>query len=379
MAPLYQQITQYILDEIRSGRLVSGDRVPSEKELAEKFNVSRITSKKALETLVQVNVVERARGRGSFVSRDLPDLSHLGMQSAERTQVTTIPHDQRMIGIMIPDFADAYGVSLLRAVESRCAEHQHFLITKITHGKRDQEEQAIQALVELGVEGIIVFPVHGEYYNATLLRLVLGNFPTVIVDRYLKGILAQSVYTDNERAGLELTRYLLDQGHEQIAFISTPPENTSTIEDRLRGFTQAYAERQQPVKPGSTLLTLFSTLPGSFSAKNVETDRNTIREFILAHPEITAFVACEYNIALIVRQAILSLGKRIPEDYAIACFDHPNNEFGEILFTHIQQNETLMGETAVDLLIDQIAGKQGPTHQIIDFQLMEGASTPKRR
>ena len=61
---LYQQLYDYVLDEIRTGRLSTGDRVPSEMELAQLFGVSRITSKKALQTLHRDGVVERKVGKG---------------------------------------------------------------------------------------------------------------------------------------------------------------------------------------------------------------------------------------------------------------------------------------------------------------------------
>jgi DNA-binding transcriptional MocR family regulator len=53
-----------VLDEIGAGRLSMGDRVPFEMELAHLFGVSRITSKKALQTLNRDGVVERIIGKG---------------------------------------------------------------------------------------------------------------------------------------------------------------------------------------------------------------------------------------------------------------------------------------------------------------------------
>ncbi|WP_420489382.1 GntR family transcriptional regulator, partial [Neobacillus niacini] len=52
------------MDQIKQGHLMEGDRVPSEMELVEKFDVSRITSKKALDLLAQNNIIERIRGKG---------------------------------------------------------------------------------------------------------------------------------------------------------------------------------------------------------------------------------------------------------------------------------------------------------------------------
>lgn len=52
-----------------------------------------------------------------------------------------------------------------------------------THDKREDEEAAIRSFVRLGVNGIIVFPGHGEVYNSESLRLVLDGFSIVFVDR----------------------------------------------------------------------------------------------------------------------------------------------------------------------------------------------------
>ena len=49
--PLYEQIYNDIIEGIENGTYKKGDRLPSEKELSEKYCVSRITSKKALELL----------------------------------------------------------------------------------------------------------------------------------------------------------------------------------------------------------------------------------------------------------------------------------------------------------------------------------------
>ena len=69
--PLYEQIYKNILTNIETGQLKPGDRVPSEKELSTQYNVSRITSKRALQILDQQGLIDRARGKGSFVSQNV--------------------------------------------------------------------------------------------------------------------------------------------------------------------------------------------------------------------------------------------------------------------------------------------------------------------
>ncbi|MEM9532902.1 MAG: GntR family transcriptional regulator [Pseudomonadota bacterium] len=66
--PLYHQLYTMLRDCIVGGVLKDGERMPSEKELAESFNVSRITARRALHDLATRNLVARHRGRGTFVS-----------------------------------------------------------------------------------------------------------------------------------------------------------------------------------------------------------------------------------------------------------------------------------------------------------------------
>jgi DNA-binding FadR family transcriptional regulator len=64
---LYQQIAQQIKERIISGELEEGDRLPTERELSDQFNVSRTAVREAVQALVQEGLVEVRPGRGTFV------------------------------------------------------------------------------------------------------------------------------------------------------------------------------------------------------------------------------------------------------------------------------------------------------------------------
>jgi GntR family transcriptional regulator len=66
-APLYYQLYSLIKNYILDGSLHHGDKLPSEQELAELFDVSRITAKRAVNELAAEHLVERARGKGTHV------------------------------------------------------------------------------------------------------------------------------------------------------------------------------------------------------------------------------------------------------------------------------------------------------------------------
>jgi GntR family transcriptional regulator, arabinose operon transcriptional repressor len=360
--PLYEQLYNYVAEAIHTGTLKLNDRVPSEKELAEQFNVSRITSKKALERLYQDGLIDRIRGKGSFVA-ETPLPQDAGKTGSRHNNQPA----SKLIGVIVPDYSDSYGLRLVHAIEEQSAKEGYHIVIKRSYGMQNREEDAIRSLARLEVSGLIIFPVHGDYYNQALLRLVLAGFPVVLVDRYLKGIPASTVYTDNASACQRLTQYLLEKGHQQIAFVSPPPENISTIEERIQGFHQALREHHLNSNPDYILTSLYSTLPTALNHERIARDKKTLQEFIESRFDITAIVACEYNIALLTYQVLQELGR----ECEVVCFDSPDSPLSPSQFTHIQQNEAKMGSIAVELLLQQHKGPTQPVNKIVDFKFIE--------
>jgi GntR family transcriptional repressor for pyruvate dehydrogenase complex len=67
-ARLYEQIVQQIEDSILQGSLKAGDQLPAERELAQKFGVSRTAVREAVKALREKGLVEAYSGRGTFVT-----------------------------------------------------------------------------------------------------------------------------------------------------------------------------------------------------------------------------------------------------------------------------------------------------------------------
>lgn len=69
---LYIQIMRLLVDEIGRGTWGIGDRIPSEGELAIKFNVSKITIRQALSNLSADGYLMKIQGKGTFVAGNRP-------------------------------------------------------------------------------------------------------------------------------------------------------------------------------------------------------------------------------------------------------------------------------------------------------------------
>lgn len=67
--PLYLQLARYLRGQIISGRFGHRDALPGERELAERFSVSRVTVRKALKELLDEGLLQQRQGAGTFVNR----------------------------------------------------------------------------------------------------------------------------------------------------------------------------------------------------------------------------------------------------------------------------------------------------------------------
>jgi len=232
----------------------------------------------------------------------------------------------------------------------------------------EEERKAISALGPAEAKGILLMPAHGEYYNEEILRQIIQHRPIVFVDRTMRGLSAPSVTTDNAAASELGMEYLLRLGHRNIAFYSGPIENTSTVEERRRGFIQAFANY------GITLDTAF------FCSLGVEGGEEFMKRQLREHPEITAVFASEYFFARMVKRAAASLGRSVPEDLSILTMDCPESAVSSSLsgeapeFTYLKQDEEEIGRLAVESLHRVILGEDPPSDIHIPARLVTGAS-----
>lgn len=93
--PKYFYIQQKILEQIQQGKLQPGQQLPTEAELAQQYQVSRITAKRALNELVNQGCVYRQPGLGSFVAEiRIRDISGFQSFSADMRARGLIPSSQ---------------------------------------------------------------------------------------------------------------------------------------------------------------------------------------------------------------------------------------------------------------------------------------------
>lgn len=96
---LTRQVFEQLKDQIITGKWQPGYRIPSENKLVEILNVSRITIREALQALVALDLLEKKRGRGTFVKNTLSEsffVSLLPLIQFDRSQAAYM-HEYRKI------------------------------------------------------------------------------------------------------------------------------------------------------------------------------------------------------------------------------------------------------------------------------------------
>jgi GntR family transcriptional regulator len=67
VTPLYQQLAERIRQAVQEGVYREGEKIPSEQELIARYDVSRVTVRKAMQALLEKGLIIRQQGRGTFI------------------------------------------------------------------------------------------------------------------------------------------------------------------------------------------------------------------------------------------------------------------------------------------------------------------------
>ncbi|MGC5166489.1 GntR family transcriptional regulator [Luteimicrobium sp. DT211] len=358
---LYRQLYEDLLAAIRGGDYAVGDRIPTEAELRAQYSVSAITVRRALDMLRQDGYVERRPRIGTTVISTEP--------TRQTQQIGSAP----VVGLVLTSFDDTFGARLLEGALDAAQGEAHLVVER-TRGDLEREAEAIAAVLDAGAQALVLLPSSSAMIPPPVLGLVTQSFPVVMVDRRFEGVPVATVTSDNISAGSTATEHLFELGHRRVALVTSDSSVTSN-DDRRRGWVGAHARNKVTLDDDLAFHEIESTLPGSSASR--EDDVKRLEAFVAEHPDVTGYVAGEYNIALILRDALHLAGRRIPADVSVVCFDHPDAWFDTELFrfTHVAQDQATLGGRAVASALRQIRDGAGPEKVVVPTTFVVGAST----
>ncbi|MFX3650148.1 MAG: GntR family transcriptional regulator [Paenibacillus sp.] len=343
--PLYQQIQDYIRKFIASENMKPGDRIPTEKELMDQFNVSKITVVNALTGLANEKLIARVPGKGSFVAEgtDAADTAFSESPAVKGDRSST-----RMIGVIMPTIHDYFAIRLIEGIEQSLHQEGYRSMIMLTHGNIEKEKAAIRELKALGTEGLLIFPVDEGNYNEEILGMKLSGFPFLLIDRYLPGVETHYIAADG-RLGVRLAvEHLWELGHRDIAICSDSPLQTVTVQERIDGYIEALKDKEALINPAH-MITDFKPLSVLKDA-----EAHPLYRYI-SNKMVTAYISLNGRLGVQIYQMAKQAGLRIPEDLSIVSFDDPTSIVEEFsIFTHVKQFEREMGIRAANQLLEVI-------------------------
>ncbi|SEO21518.1 GntR family transcriptional regulator [Paenibacillus sp. OV219] len=345
--PIYQVIQEYIKNQITTGFWKIGDKILTEKELMEKFDVSRITVSNALTGLAKEGWLHRIQGKGSYVQEMKKPLENSAVGSGSSAlSGAQQPDSRRIIGLIIPKLSDFFSIRLNSSITKALSQTGYNLVLMFSENSTEREAVAIRELLGMGAAGLIIFPADAETYNEEILRLKLDRFPFVIIDRYLSGIDTHFIGSDGVEASRLAVNHLYELGHRDIAICSDVPLSTTTIEQRVSGYMKALKELGELINP-ALMLTEFH-----INHDETEIDQQHPLFRYVKNGLATAYIALNGYMAMHLYKIVRFLGLEVPKDLSIVTFDSqsPSKEFN--FFTYIDQHEHEVGRTAVEQLLD---------------------------
>lgn len=207
----------------------------------------------------------------------------------------------------------------------------------------EQEKRALQTLLDRQVDGLIV--VGGTLSGQTLSELQ-ERVPIIIVARDLVELNGRCLFIDNVQAAYEVTRYLIEAGHRQIAQIS----GILTHQDaqrRLEGYQQALTEAGINYNPDLVIEGNFQRQSGVLAVETL----------ISRGQNFSAIFSANDQMAFGARLALFRRGIRVPEDVSLIGFDdQPDSAYMTPPLTTVRQPAEAIGKAAAQAMLHQLKG-----------------------
>ncbi len=355
----YYQIMEDLKEQIFSGRLHAGDKLPSENQLAQTYQVSRQTVRKAIEMLTDTGLVYAEHGRGTFCSELVRHTSN-----------------SKNVAVVTTYLSDYIFPRVIQGIDKVLTESGYSIILKNTRNSRTQEARCLEELLQKDIDGVIIEPSKSQIYCKHLnLYEKLEEYRIPYV--FIQGCFSQladkpQVLMDDCKGGYLITKHLIDQGHKRIAGVFKSDDTQG--QNRHKGYVRALQEAGIAYDPD--IVIWFYTEDRKIHPYEC------VKQMLEKGVDLDAIVCYNDQIAVHVIRAITSIGKRVPEDVSVTGYDNSNiaGSLAGLRLTTIAHPQEKLGEMAAELLLEMIREESAETGKkiLIEPELIEGNSVADR-
>lgn len=344
----YQTIYEDYRKAILDGSLENEQLLPGENTIASLYSVDRSTVRKALQLLVDEGLVEKKAGKGTIVKRD-----------GEKEEVK----DTQNIGFFLPSgnaIAQQFYASLLNTCGKELKRHGYSLI----YLTFDESDNVLKTVEKYNLVGIIfVSNISAEQIGAALD----AKIPCVLANSYDQRL--PSILSDNERGSYLAGRYLLENGHRDVAVVSGTRSYVCSNE-RAKGFFKAYSEEGIKIPETSFLVC---------DSWEQEAGREVVLKYLENTKKLpTAFFGFNDRIAFGIISALRQYGLKVPQDVSVIGYDNLNAHLSVVPLTTIEAHVEYLAEAAAEAILWQLGGgSRNPYRISIPVELVIGETVRK--
>ncbi len=362
---VYAGVERDLMEQIRSGHLKGGECILSENEISRKYNISRRSSRKAIDNLVAKNLLFRIPGKGTFVAGNTEDNQFIEGAHA--------------ISYIVPDIDDLFISEICHGIQELANRRHCNLLIQSSNGDIDRENLNIKYLINNNISGAIIFPNWGRANIEALVRLKEKKIPFVLIDRHFPDFDTNYVVVDNARGAYEATMHLVRNGHRKIAHLygTTGSANDARLEGYLTAlgesgivFNPAYVIKMNPAINRHEGDRFEPDMKGGYQGMQAL--------LALPDPPTAVFAGNDYQ-AIGAMRAIKDAGLIIPKDIAVVGFDDLKlASLLEVPLTTVRQPKYEIGQAALQILLDKLAnpgeGEDYYRHEVLKTELIVRAS-----
>lgn len=273
------------------------------------------------------------------------------------------------VGLVVLDVRNPFFTDLARGAENEAMRHGLSVILGNSGEDVAREAAYLDLFAEQRVRGILISP-YGEIEPRLRLLKARGT-PAVVVDRRSADDQFSSVSVDDELGGRIAVEHLIAGGRRRILFTGGPVD-IRQVADRIAG-----AQKAVDAAAGVALEVLPTAASSVADGRAV--GEQLVRRRVEDRPD--AVFAANDLVALGVLQGLLAeSGIRVPEDIAIVGFDDIDFAAAAVVpLSSVRQPSQLMGETALRLLLEEIANPGRPAeHVVFEPELVQRRSSAQR-
>ncbi len=331
----HEEISRWLKENITNGVFAIGSKIPSENELAAKFGYSRQTVRQAIGALEAAGILSRTQGSGTYVCR----------RTEQKPKNATM-----RIGVITTYLDDYIFPGIIHGIEEVLSENHYTMSLGITHNRQTDEANALNQMLENGIDGLIVEGTKTALPNVNeqLYRNISEQgIPIVFLNGYSRGCTESYVVMDDVSAGEISAEALISEGHTSIGGIFKADDQQGL--NRYEGMQNKIREHGLTVSDHSILWYTTEDLPYLFNG--------SFDDMILSRFQgVTGLVCYNDQIAASLIRLLQRHHLSVPEDYSMVSFDN-SRLAGKVScdLTSVIYPSQEIGRMAAELVLKKIA------------------------